>query len=538
MGTDAPATRASRREWIGLAVLALPTLLVSVDISVLFLALPHLAADLGASNTQLLWITDIYAFMIAGFLVAMGTLGDRIGRRRILVIGGAVFGLASVLAAYSTTPEMLIGARALLGVAGATLAPSALALVTTMFTDPKQRGLAIGVFMSCFMGGGALGPVVGGFMLEYFWWGSVFLLAVPIMLLLVVAGPLLLPESRNPDAGSIDLLSVVMALGSILPVIYSLKELATGNTSPLVFASLLLGAVVTTLFIRRQRKLETPLVDLTLFTNTIFRSALLVMLLGSIVMSGMMMLFAMYLQMVVGLSPLQAGLWTVIPAVATVVGAMLAPAAAQRVSPGIVIAGGLLVSACGFLLMTQIGPLGGLAVTLAGIAVGSIGAGAFASLGTDLALGAAPPDRAGSAASLSETGGELGVALGIATLGTLGAAIYSSQLVIPAGVSSEAGEASRESIANATVEAAALPGQLAVDLMENAREAFSTGLGVTAATAVVLYLLLAVLAFVTLRRTPPTGSVVVEETPEAGSTEDGAEEPTLSAEPEPEQSKG
>lgn len=523
MGTDATAIRATRREWAGLAVLALPTLLVSVDISVLFLALPHLAADLGASNTQLLWITDIYAFMIAGFLVAMGTLGDRIGRRRILITGGAVFGLASVLAAYSTTPEMLIGARALLGIAGATLAPSALALVTTMFTDPKQRGLAIGVFMSCFMGGGALGPVVGGFMLEYFWWGSVFLLAVPIMLLLIVAGPLVLPESRNSAAGSIDLLSVVMALGSILPVVYSLKELATGNTSPLVFVALLLGAVVTALFIRRQRKLEAPLVDLALFTNTIFRSALLVMLLGSVVMSGMMMLFAMYLQMVVGLSPLQAGLWTVVPAVTTVVGAMLAPAAAQKVSPGIVITGGLLISACGFLLMTQIGPLGGLAVTLTGIAVGSIGAGAFASLGTDLALGAAPPDRAGSAASLSETGGELGVALGIATLGTLGAAVYSNQVLIPPGVPSEAAEASRESIANATSEASALPGQLASDLLGNAREAFSTGLGAAAATAVVLYVLLAVLAFITLRRTPPTGSVGGGEEPGAGPTEAGAE---------------
>jgi DHA2 family multidrug resistance protein-like MFS transporter len=212
-------SRAGRREWIGLAVLALPTLLVSIDVSVLFLALPHLSEDLGADSTEQLWITDIYGFMTAGFLVTMGTLGDRIGRRRLLLIGGTLFGLASLLAAFSASPEMLIAARALMGIAGATLLPSTLALISNMFRDPKQMGMAIAVWGTCFMAGIALGPVVGGAMLDAFWWGSVFLLAVPVMAVLLVAAPLFLPEFSDPDAGRLDLVSVALSLVTILPAI-------------------------------------------------------------------------------------------------------------------------------------------------------------------------------------------------------------------------------------------------------------------------------------------------------------------------------
>ncbi|WP_228386188.1 MFS transporter [Streptomyces katsurahamanus] len=196
-----PNAKATRREWLGLMVLVLPALLLSVDLTVLYLALPHLAEDLQPSSSQQLWILDVYGFMLAGLLVTMGTLGDRIGRRKLLLIGGAFFGIASVIAAYSTSPEMLIASRALLGFAGATLAPSTLALITNMFRNPKERATAIAVWTSCFVGGGVIGPVLGGFMLSTFWWGSVLLLAVPVMVLLLVAGPVLLPEYRNPDAG-------------------------------------------------------------------------------------------------------------------------------------------------------------------------------------------------------------------------------------------------------------------------------------------------------------------------------------------------
>src|SRR6266496_6056794 len=196
--------RATHREWLGLAVLALPTLLLSLDVSVLYLALPPLSADLHADSTQQLWILDIYSFLLAGFLVTMGTLGDRIGRRRLLLGGAAAFGIASVLAAFSTSAGMLIAARALLGLAGATLAPSTLSLIRSMFADPRQRTVAVGVWISSYSAGGAIGPLLGGVLLEWFWWGSVFLLAVPVMALLLL-GPVLLPEYRDPEAGRLDL---------------------------------------------------------------------------------------------------------------------------------------------------------------------------------------------------------------------------------------------------------------------------------------------------------------------------------------------
>ncbi len=218
------AIGAGRREWIGLAVLTLPTLLLALDESVLFLALPRLGSDLAPSSAQLLWIMDIYGFMIAGFLVTMGTLGDRIGRRRLLLLGAAGFGVASVVAAYSTSPEMLIVTRALLGIAGATLMPSTLALISNMFRDPQQRSLAIGGWMAAFTGGFMIGPLIGGTLLEHFWWGSVFLMGVPVMALLLAVGPVLLPEYRAAEAGRLDLVSVALSLAAILPVIYGLKQ--------------------------------------------------------------------------------------------------------------------------------------------------------------------------------------------------------------------------------------------------------------------------------------------------------------------------
>src|SRR5215216_3791493 len=190
---------ATRREWIGLAVIALPCLLYAMDLTVLTLAVPSLTADLHPSATELLWIVDIYGFLVAGCLITMGTLGDRIGRRRLLLTGAAAFGAASVLAAFSTSPEMLIASRAILGIAGATLAPSTLSLIRSMFHNPHQRTVAIGIWIASFSAGAAIGPLVGGVLLERFWWGSVFLLAVPVMALLLAVGPRLLPEHKDPD---------------------------------------------------------------------------------------------------------------------------------------------------------------------------------------------------------------------------------------------------------------------------------------------------------------------------------------------------
>src|SRR5690606_325002 len=374
--------RAGRREWIGLAVLALPTLLLSLDMSVLYLALPHLTADLAPSSTQLLWITDIYGFMVAGFLITMGTLGDRIGRRKLLMIGAAAFGVASVVAASSRSAEMLIATRMLLGIAGASLMPSTLGLISNMFLDAKQRSVAISVWISCFMGGTAIGPVVGGVLLQWFWWGSAFLLGVPVMVILLVAAPILLPEHRDASAGRIDLASVALSLGTILPVIYGLKDLAKDGMQTTPVVSIAAGLVIGLAFVRRQLRLASPLLDLRLFANRTFTTAIGVMMVGAVVMGGMFLFISMYLQLVEGLTPLAAGSWLVPPAAGMIVGSMLAPALAQRVGRAQVIGGGMIFTAIGFVVLTQASSSGGLGVVVTGLAIATLGLGPGAALVT------------------------------------------------------------------------------------------------------------------------------------------------------------
>jgi MFS transporter, DHA2 family, multidrug resistance protein len=296
--------RAGRREWIGLSVLALACVLYAMDLTVLHLAVPKLSADLQPSSAQLLWIVDIYGFLVAGSLITMGTLGDRIGRRRLLFIGAAAFGAVSLLAAFARSAEMLILLRALMGIAGATLAPSTLSLIFNMFADPQQRAAAIGVWISAFSAGSAIGPVAGGLLLEYFWWGSVFLLAIPVMALLLILGPRVLPEFRNPDAGRLDLRSAATSLLAILAIIYGLKEIAQYGLAWLPALAIAAGLAAGALFLRRQASLADPLIDLALFRIPSFNVALATNVIGVFVAVGYFLFIAQYLQLVLGLSPL------------------------------------------------------------------------------------------------------------------------------------------------------------------------------------------------------------------------------------------
>ncbi|HEV2927641.1 MAG TPA: MFS transporter, partial [Propionibacteriaceae bacterium] len=323
--TTPDAMRAGRREWTGLAVLALACLLYAMDLTVLHLAVPSLSADLQPSSAQLLWITDIYGFMVAGFLITMGTLGDRIGRRRLLLLGAAAFGVVSVGAAFSTSPEQLIAGRALLGIAGATLAPSTLSLIFSMFTDPLQRSTAIGIWITSFSAGGAIGPVLGGVLLERFWWGSVFLLAVPVMALLLVLGPRVLPEYRDPNAGRLDLVSALMSLVAVLSAVFGLKLLAQDGLGALAVSSVVVGMVVAVAFAHRQLRLADPMIDLQLFRIRAFNAALATNLAGIFIAVGYFLFVAQYLQLVLGLTPLEAGLWSLPSAVGFIVGSNLAP---------------------------------------------------------------------------------------------------------------------------------------------------------------------------------------------------------------------
>jgi MFS transporter, DHA2 family, multidrug resistance protein len=491
--------RAGRREWIGLAVLALPCLLYAMDLTVLNLAVPHLSADLRPSSAQLLWIVDIYGFLVAGSLVTMGTLGDRIGRRRLLLLGAAAFGICSLLAAYSRSAEMLIAARALLGVAGATLAPSTLSLIRNMFLDPKQRTAAIGVWISSFSVGGAIGPLAGGLLLEWFWWGSAFLLAVPVMALLLVVGPRLLPEFRDPDAGRLDLPSAALSLVSILAVIYGLKELAQDGPGWRPAVSILVGLVLGVVFVRRQQTLPDPLLDLRLFRVRAFSAALTTNVLSFFVGFGTLLFIAQYLQLVLGLSPLEAGLWLLPSSCGFIVGSMLTPLLVRRLRPALVMAGGLVVAAVGLGLFTQLHSASGLSVLVAGSVVFSLALAPVDTLATDLSVGVAPPERAGAASAIAETSGELGGALGIALLGVVGTAIYRGQMADAAlgGVSPDAATAARDTLGGAVAAAAQLPGQMGTMLLDAAREAFTRGLhfafGISAAALIGVAILAAVL---------------------------------------------
>jgi DHA2 family multidrug resistance protein-like MFS transporter len=495
------APRATRRDWVGLAVLGLPCLLYSMDLTVLNLAVPTITADLDATSAELLWIVDIYGFLVAGSLITMGTLGDRIGRRKLLMIGAAAFAVASIFAAFATSAPMLIVARALLGVAAATLAPSTLSLIRNMFLDPKQRGLAIGIWIACFATGGAIGPLIGGAMLAWFWWGSVFLIAVPVMAVLLVLAPILLPEFRDPDAGRLDLASAALSLVSVLAVIYGMKQVAVGGALGPALAIILAGLVVGALFVRRQRRLADPLIDLALFRKPAFSASLGINVLGLFAAFGMFVFIAQYFQLVLGMSPLEAGLWSLPSSVALIVGSIVAPMLASYVRPGYAIAAGFVVSAVGFLILTQLGGPNSLAVLLAGSLVFSIGLAPIGALTTDLVVGSAPPERAGAASAISETSFEFGGALGIAVLGSLFTAVYRTTMdgVVPADLAAPAVDAAHDTLGRAAAAAEALGGPAGANLLATAREAFTHSLTITAATCSVLAVAAAMLAATLLR---------------------------------------
>jgi DHA2 family multidrug resistance protein-like MFS transporter len=427
MNTPA-AAKATRREWIGLGVIALPCMLYSMDLTVLNLALPALAADLEPSAVELLWIVDIYGFLVAGALITMGTLGDRIGRRRLLLIGAAVFGVASVLAAFSASAEMLIATRALLGVAGATLAPSTFSLIRNMFHDPRERTVAISVWITSYSAGAAIGPLLGGALLQYFWWGSVFLLAVPVMVLLLVLGPALLPEYRDPNAGRIDLASTGLSLFAVLALIFGLKQAAQYGFSILSLLAILIGTGLAAGFVRRQAKLADPLIDLRLFRAPAFSASLAVYMLGTFVAFGIFVFMTQYLLLVLEMTPLEAGLWTVPFALGFIAGSTVVPRLVRTLRPADVMAGGLAVAALGFLLITQAGRVDGPGLVVAGMVLQSIGIAPVFTLTNDLIMSAAPPERAGAASGISETSSELGGALGIALFGSLATAVYGAAL--------------------------------------------------------------------------------------------------------------
>jgi DHA2 family multidrug resistance protein-like MFS transporter len=435
----------------------------------------------------------------------MGTLGDRIGRRRLLLTGAAAFSVASVLAAFSTSAERLIASRALMGIAGATLAPSTLALIFGMFRDPRQRAVAVGVWVSAFSAGGAVGPLLGGALLERFWWGSVFLLALPVMALLLALGPRVLPESRDPAAGRLDLPSAALSLAAVLAVIYGLKEVAQDGLGPRPAVAVLAGLAFGAVFGRRQLTLADPMIDLRLFRRPAFSAALATYLLGIFVVFGYFLFIPQYLQLVLGLSPLRAGLVTVPPMGAFIVGSQLAPRLARRVRPASLMGAGLALAALALTALASDGGPPDVALLVAVGVVTSLGTAPVFTLTQELIVGSAPPERAGAAAAIAETGAELGGALGIAVLGSVGTAVYRSALAgrLPPGVPTAAAEAARATLGAAVRVADQLPDPLGPALLAVAGDAFVQGLHLAAGISAAVAGAAALTAVILLRHVRP-----------------------------------
>jgi len=487
--------KAGFREWLCLMALSLPTLLLSIDTGVLYLALPHISAALKADSAKQLWIMDIYGFMIAGFLIIMGNLGDRIGYRKLLIIGSTVFGLASVIAAFSTSADILIAARALMGIAGAAIMSSTLALIRNIFVDPEQRGTAISIWMSCFMAGMILGPLVGGLILGHFWWGSVFLLAVPVMIVIVSTGRILLPEYGPGNTQPADPAGAILSLVAILPFIYGLTETSRNNLTLLPALAIIVSVVSAILFIARARKATNASIDLRLFQNPVFSVTLLAMFLTAVIMGGVALFIAQYFQLIAGLSPFKAGLWMIPQALAMMIGSLLVPVATKKIKQQIVITIGLSLSGVGMVLLANVPVYHGLLLLETGFVMAVFGASPILISGTGIIIGNLPTEKAGSAASLSETSNQLGVAVGVALLGSIGAFTYRYTIlktlsrILPA----TALKIAAESIVSATSLTEVKNSPENSQLLTGIKEAYVSGFHVVAMIGAGIFVLLALI---------------------------------------------
>lgn len=489
-----PMLPAGQREWIGLGILSIACLIYSMDLSVLFLAMPAIVADLDPSAAEILWINDIYGFMVAGFLVTMGTLGDRIGRRRVLLIGAAAFGVASAIAAFAQTAQQLIIARALLGIAGATIAPSTLSLVVNLFQVESERNRAISIWGGAFALGGLIGPLIGGVLLEFFHWGSVFLINIPIMLALLISGPLLLPEYKNAEAGRLDLLSVLWSLLTVLPVIYGFKHMAADGFATVQLLPIAAGIGFGVLFIARQKRLEHPLIDLDLFKIPAFTASLMVNLAGVFFVFGVFLFQNLFLQLVIGLSPLEAALWSIPSASVTTIMSFQAYRFTNHFGPVRTVLGGLCINAVGTAAMAVAVYTGNLVGVIAASMIIGLGFVPVILTTTGLIVGTAPPERAGSASAISETSAEFGGALGVALMGSLGTLIYRA---VMDGANLSGLTAAQSAAASSTLAGAVEVSHALTHLpiwLDTARDAFSLGFAVCCVVATLTLLALALIA--------------------------------------------
>ncbi len=499
----APTARAPRRAWVALAVLMLPVLLVSVDNTVLSFALPAIALDLAPTASQQLWIIDAYPLVLAGLLVAMGSAGDRFGRRRMLLIGSVGFAVLSIVAAFAPTAEALIALRAALGFFGAMLMPSTLSLLRTVFVEREQRRLAIAIWASGFAAGSALGPLVGGVLLEHFHWGSVFLLAVPVLVPMLILVPLLIPESRDPAPGRIDIPSILLSLAAMAPVVFGIKSLATEGVSGFGIQAIVLGLVFALWFVRRQLTSRSPMLDVRLFGQGSFGGAVLVNLFSVIALVGFLYFVSQHLQLIAGLTPVAAGLALVPGLVAMIIAGLAVVPIARRVRPRVLVPIALLLSAGGYAVVASFASAESIAPVVLAFVMLGVGIGAAETVSNELILSSAPPEKAGAASAVSETAYELGAVLGTAVLGSIIAARFSAAIELPASLTSAQADAASETLAGAVTVAEQLPGAAGAELAASAAFAFDGAVVVTSLIGVGLMVAAAVVAAITLRNPRP-----------------------------------
>jgi DHA2 family multidrug resistance protein-like MFS transporter len=492
------ARRAGPREWLALAVLMLPVLLTSIDNTVLSFALPQVSTALHPSGEQLLWLVDIYPLMLAGLLVPMGSLGDRFGRRRLLLIGAVGFGVASVCAAYSPNAQALFGSRVLLGVFGATLMPSTLSLIRNIFVNRDDRRLAIATWASMFAGGAALGPVVGGWLLEHYWWGSVFFINVPIIIVFIGAAIFLLPESRDPSPGRVDIPSIVLSLTAMLPTVFGIKQLAEQGFSDVAMTGFAVGIVSAVAFVRRQRRLVDPMIDLALFSDRVFSGAIVANLLSLMGYAGFIFFAAQFLQLGMGLSPLAAATALLPGLVVTVLAGFAAVRLVRHVPARVLVSASFGMSAAGYAIASFVGTPSTWSIMLAFTVLG-LGIGLAETLTNDLMLSSVPPFKAGAASAVSETAYEVGAVLGTAVLGSVLTATYRSHLTVPSVIQWGRSDSSFETYGGTVGLAHEHPAMFGEGLLHSAHAAFDLGVQRTSAVAILIALAAAFVAWRTLK---------------------------------------
>jgi MFS transporter, DHA2 family, multidrug resistance protein len=525
--TDATMTSATtpRSAWFALTVLMLPVFLIAVDNTVLAFALPSIAEDFRPSATTQLWIVDVYSLVLAALLVTMGSIGDRIGSRRLLMIGAAGFAAVSAAAAFAPSAGYLVAARALLGVFGAMLMPPTLSLIRNIFTDASTRRLAIAIWASCFTAGSALGPIVGGVLLQHFHWGAVFLVAVPILLPLLILAPRLVPESRDPNPGPVAPFNVLLSLTTMLPLVWAIKSAAHNGFSWLVVVAVAIGFGSGYLFVQRQRRSATPMLDVRLFSHPPFMSSILANFLSIVGLIGFIFFISQHLQLVLGLSPLAAGLVTLPGAVVSMIAGLAVVPLAKRFAPHTLMVIGLVFVSAGFLAILLFRHDLTVVAIIASFIVLEIGVGSSQTISNDTIVASVPPAKAGAASAVSETAYELGAVVGTATLGTIFTAYYRSNVELPQGLSAAQAADARESIGGATSVAQELPPALGERLLDSARTAFDTGIAPTAGIAATLTLVAAVVVALSFRRGSGAADLsasaprrATEQPPEGGST--------------------